>query len=64
MALEGFLERSFAVAAQEAAAVLLPAEPQLHDQVGVAAVHLEHVHTIHIASGVWQGQGSTVTVQP
>lgn len=61
--LEGLLERSFTVALQEAAAVLLLAEPELDYQVWVAAVHLEHVHTIHAASGVWQGEGSTVTIQ-
>lgn len=63
VALQGLLERSFAVAPQEAAAVLPLAEPELHYQVWVAAVHLEHVHTIHAARGVWQGEGSTVTVQ-
>lgn len=61
--LEGFLERSIAIAAQELAAVLLLAELELHYQVWVAAVHFEHVHTIHAAGGVWQGQGSTVTTQ-
>lgn len=63
VALEGFLERSVAVAPQEAAAVLLLAELELHDQVWVAAVHLQHVHTIRAAGGVWQGEGSTVTIQ-
>lgn len=61
--LEGLLERSFPVAAQELAAVLPLAELELHYQVWVAAVHFEHVHTIHTASGVWQAEGSTVTIQ-
>jgi len=61
--LEGLLERSFPVALQEPAAVLLLAELELDYQVRVAAVHFEHVHPIHAAGGVWQGGASRVTVQ-
>lgn len=61
--LQGLLEHPFPVALQEAAAVLLLAELELHDQVRVAAVHFEHVHTIHAAGGVWQGEVSRVTIQ-
>lgn len=63
MVLEGLLELSFPVTLQEAAAVLLLAEFELHYQVWVAAVHFEHVHTIHAAGGVWQGEVSRVTIQ-
>lgn len=63
MVLEGLLEQSFPVTLQEAAAVLLLAEFELDYQVWVAAVHFEHVHTIHTAGGVWQGEVSRVTIQ-
>lgn len=62
MFLEGLLERSFPVALQESAAVLLLAELELDYQVWVAAVHFEHVHTIYAASGVWWGEVSRVTI--
>lgn len=61
--LEGLLEHSFLVTLQEAAAVLPLAELELDYQVWVAAVHFEHVHTIHAACGLWQGEVSTVTIQ-
>lgn len=61
--LEGLLEHSLPVTLQEPAAVLLLAELELDYQVRVAAVHFEHVHTIHAAGGVWQGEVSKVTIQ-
>lgn len=61
--LEGLLKCSFPVTLQEPAAVLLLAELELDYQVRVAAVHFEHVHTVHATGGVWQGEVSRVTIQ-
>lgn len=63
VALEGLAEGSIAVALQEAAAALPLAELELDNQVWVAAVHFEHIHTIRAAGGVWQGEVSRVTIQ-